>query len=487
MSESRSISMSQFFSLLLLTAVLGVGRSVFGCGGLVSPQDLKQLVGNDAEIRSKAVFRLRADGPDTLPELHLFRERLQTLQTAARQAGQDDQIVTEQLARLEASIDEISGQRHACHSRLFWHTDLDQAKAAAAREQKPILSLRLLGKLTEDYSCANSRFFRTTLYANADVSKLLRERFVLHWKSVRPVPRVTIDFGDGRKLERTLTGNSIHYVLAADGQIVDALPGLYGPAAFLEHLNQTLLTEKAARELNAKDRAEFFVAHHQQSLVELDNRWANDFQNASRMLIQPLNQPAPKSLEEIKAALNAANQGPQQQQVKAPAPPAAKAVKVAITKMVVEDRLVRAAAPAVPADPSAVNDDRLWQMIAELHAQEAKLDAASLNLIRSENPTAAQAGRLARGKERVEDPVLRMVRSLESSIAVDTVRNEYQLHRQIHQWLAAGEQFDVENFNERVYAQLFLTPSSDPWLGLAPADTYSALPNAGVAAAKEIE
>lgn len=247
-----------------------------------------------------------------------------------------------------------------------------------------------------------------------------------------------------------------------------------------------LLTENAARELNAKDRAEFFVAHHQQSLVELDNRWANDFQNASRMFSQPLNQPAPKSLEEIKAALSAANQGPQQQ-VKAPAPPAAKAVKVAVTKMVVEDRLVRAAAPAVPVDPSAVNDDRLWQAIAELQAQEAKLDAASLNLIRSENPTAAQAGRLARGKERVEDPVLRMVRSLESSIAVDTVRNEYQLHRQIHQWLAAGEQFDVENFNERVYTQLFLTPSSDRWLGLAPADTYSALPNAGVATAKEIE
>ena len=27
------------------------------------------------------------------------------------------------------------------------------------------------------------------------------------------MPTVTIDFGDGRKLERTLTGNSIHYIL----------------------------------------------------------------------------------------------------------------------------------------------------------------------------------------------------------------------------------------------------------------------------------
>ncbi len=55
---------------------------------------------------------------------------------------------------------------------------------------------------------------------------------MLHWQSVRPVPRVTIDFGDGRKLERTLTGNSAHYVLASDGTPLDVLPGLYSPLAF---------------------------------------------------------------------------------------------------------------------------------------------------------------------------------------------------------------------------------------------------------------
>jgi hypothetical protein len=470
------VQMSRIFSFTLFAVLLGVGYYAIACGG-VSPSQLKHLVGDDATARGKVIARLRDEGEDSLDVMFKFRESLQTLQTAARQTGKDDQLATEQLARLEAAIDEVARQRHACHSRLYWYTDLDQAKMVAEQQKKPILSLRMLGNLNEDFSCANSRFFRTTLYANADVSKLLRERFVLHWKSVRPVPRVTIDFGDGRKLERTLTGNSIHYVLAADGQIIDALPGLYGPAAFLQHLNQTLLTEKAARELSAKERTEFLVAHHQQSLAELDESWAEDFQNASRLL----GQPAPKSLEEIKAALNGAPQQVQQQEAQAPAPPAGKAVKLAVTKMRIEDKLVRAAAPV---DPVTVNDDRLWQVIAELHAKDAKLDAASLKLIRSEHPTAAQAGRVARGKGFVEDPVLRMVRSLESSIAVDTVRNEYQLHRQIHQWLAAGEQLEVENFNERVYAQLFLTPSSDPWLGLAPTDAYSALPNAGVAAAK---
>ena len=77
--------------------------------------------------------------------------------------------------------------------------------------------------------------------------------------------------------------------------------------------------------------------------------------------------------------------------------------------------------------------------------------------------------------------MLRLFVSLESSIALDTVKNEYRFHRKIHEWLAsANYRPDVEMLNERVYAELFLTPSSDPWLGLAPENVYTALPNGGV-------
>jgi len=107
----------------------------------------------------------------------------------------------------------VAQQKNSYIAGLYWHTDLEEAKKASTAANKPILSLRLLGKLTDEFSCANSRFFRTVLYSNADVSEYLKEHYVLHWKSVRPVPKVTIDYGDGRKLERTLTGNSIHYVL----------------------------------------------------------------------------------------------------------------------------------------------------------------------------------------------------------------------------------------------------------------------------------
>ncbi|HMR11635.1 MAG TPA: hypothetical protein PKA88_37900, partial [Polyangiaceae bacterium] len=132
----------------------------------------------------------------------------------------------------------VAGQLDADVSGLYWHTDFERALTQAQAEGKPILSLRLLGRLDDELSCANSRLFRTTLYPDAQVSKLLRERFVLHWASERKVPRVTIDYGDGRRLERTITGNSIHYVMDKKGRVVDALPGLYGAAAFARALGE---------------------------------------------------------------------------------------------------------------------------------------------------------------------------------------------------------------------------------------------------------
>lgn len=74
-----------------------------------------------------------------------------------------------------------------------------------------------------------------------------------------------------------------------------------------------------------------------------------------------------------------------------------------------------------------------------------------------------------------------MLAKLRTSIALDTVRNEYLLHRQIHQWFINSEApDDLETLNERVYAELFLTPSSDPWLGLVVPDTYTAIENDGI-------
>ena len=125
-------------------------------------------------------------------------------------------------------------------------------------------------------------------------------------------------------------------------------------------------------------------------------------------------------------------------------------------------------------------DDELWQAVADLHREDVKLDEASVAVMRQEFPAARRRRRS--GDSQV---AVRKIRScgscgsFENSIALDTVRNEYLLHRRIHERFVAAaglpETANVDTLNEWVYAALFLTPSSDPWLGLAPPDVYTAL------------
>ncbi len=153
-------------------------------------------------------------------------------------------------------LDRICAQHEAHTSQLYWFTDLPAAIAEARRTRRPILSLRLLGRLDQALSCANSRFFRRLLYPHAAVNQVLRERFVLHWQSVRPVPIVTIDFGNGKRVTRPLTGNSVHLVLDSSGRPVDALPGLVAPDVFAAQLAQ-------AQRFALGDRRELAAAHQQ--------------------------------------------------------------------------------------------------------------------------------------------------------------------------------------------------------------------------------
>jgi hypothetical protein len=150
---------------------------------------------------------------------------------------------------------------------MRWHTDLDAARIDAARRGLPILSLRLLGRLDEELSCANSRFFKQTLYPDPAVARMLGG-FVLHWRSVRPVPKVRIDFGDGRVLDRTLTGNSVHLILDAAGRPVDAVPGLYGARQFLRALAPARAAALAPRSA--------LPQYHRERVLEIHRAIARD-------------------------------------------------------------------------------------------------------------------------------------------------------------------------------------------------------------------
>jgi hypothetical protein len=373
---------------------------------------------------------------------------------------------------MQPAINQIGSQRGCNVSRLYWYTDLNEAKTEAARSGRPILSLRMLGKLTDEYSCANSRFFRTALYSNKDISDFLRTNFVLHWQSVRPVPRVTIDFGDGRKLERTLTGNSAHHVLASDGTPLDVLPGLYSPLAFRQWLWEVRDFQLKYDKAIPADRAVLLREFHKASLKETLRRWDFDIQRTGDQL-------AELASTRMNVAIETTRLAGQPAPTAGPAPKAAVVARQAEGKYAAEAPVMRFAKLGGTWMERGMDDD-LWQAVANLHREDVKLDDASVAVVRKEFP-AAVAMRVAVSKMRQEDPVLRLVRTFEDSMTLDTVRNEYLLHRRIHERFADENimTVDADTLNEWVYAELFLTPSSDPWLGLAPNDVYTALEKDG--------
>lgn len=422
-------------------------------------------VSADPAVSGPAIERLRAAGPDGLEAM--FIEHRQAIETLRGPLMAIDIEGKPELLRLKAALEAVSRQYDGHASCLYWYTDLEAAKTAAAESGKPILSLRLLGNLDEECSCANSRFFRTALYANTEVAAYLRNNFVLHWKSVRPVPQITIDFGDGRVMKRTITGNSIHYVLATDGTIIDALPGLYGPQAFLQNLQRDVDVAKSIGPLNPQERNNYLVAFH----MERAHAIAASLQADINQL----------SMSETADDLAQSAAAAEREQFDANRPNAAAANNRTIGKRMMETKLLTAMS-LMEADIARSNalvtgvTDEMWQRIAELHAEDSRLDDSSRALMREHQPDAIRANLLTVSKARVEDPMVRIIASFERSVAEDTVRNEYTFHRQIHEWLASAPTAtpDVEDLNSRVYAQLFLTPDSDPWLGLISGE-YSAL------------
>lgn len=373
----------------------------------------QQAISTDQGAARAAQDNLRAAGPAGL----LALEKLHADAIQGHQAGRGANDAA--WRRIAFALDRVGAQYDDYASGLYWYTDLSQAEAAAKAGGKPILSLRLLGRLDQELSCANSRFFRATLYSNAKVAQLLRDKFILHWESVRPAPILTVDFGNGRKLVRTITGNSIHYILDADGRIVDALPGLYNARTFLAEL------QGAADAVAQEGKGVSPAVYQEATARRLLAAWRTDL-----------------------AA------------VFPEAPDLSKANGTTL---------------------QSLTDDNRWRQIAARHAGETAFDASSTRLIESKFPAAAQAAPLTTSKMAVESPALRALRNLRDSVTVDTVRNNYMLRPEILAFIEASEPhgFTLSQINDWVYAQIFLTPKDDPWLGLAPQDVFSGIAQNG--------
>lgn len=413
---------TRLFALTVAPLLLTLGLVHRSAGEPWLPDLARRAFGGD----ENAVSGLRAAGPEGLAAFLALGERPAD-------------------PRWRKTLDAICRQRDCAASKLYWYTDLRSAVAAAKTQGRPILSLRLLGQLDEELSCANSRFFRTVLYANEEISKLLSERFVLHWQSVRPVPRLTVDFGDGRKLEGTITGNSIHYVLDQNGRVVDGIPGLYAPRAFMAVLERA---EREARQVGPLPPvpygAEIRRFHQSRALgteIELTERLQSTAVS-------------PEVLTTFRPRR----------------PTAAQAAQRAASKSMIELPVLRQLFPTFDSKPWAGAID--WEALAGKAPDDFSLDGAGTAELLRKHREAGGTGS-------------NVVAAFERTLGIDTLRNELVLHATIHTWLGGESRMvltpipTLDALNERVYSELFLTPSTDPWLGFAPSDTFLALAPVG--------
>ncbi len=435
-----------------------------------------------ASLDDAAIARLRAEGPPALARLLAESDRLAG--EPARQA-------------LAATIDRVAGQRYATESRLYWYTDLEAAKAVARATGKPILSLRMLGRLDQDLSCANSRLFRTTLYPDAAVSQLLRAQFVLHWSSERLVPKVTIDFGDGRRIESTVTGNSAHYVLDADGAPLEVLPGLYAAPVFVRELAAARVLHASLRGKDATTRTRVLLAHHRAAVNRLEGQWDQlgkvPVIEGGRRLLTPAGVADVLALAQRATFSKAYIEVPLLKTVDVGADPGALPRDVALWAEIGQ-RLLGVGDP--PAMPPGGFDLTGLGLAANQVAPGATarvptrsrrrpiLDRSARTLVERLMVTPAPDDLLS------DEAAARalVIARLEQTILADTALNEVRLRPLIRQHLINQLEtygtLGFDDVNRWIYDVVFHTPREDAWLGLVSSDTFTGLPAGGIVAAQ---
>jgi len=420
-------------SSFLVVTVLLLSSTLFAAGRSV--EKLAALAVSDNSSTSKtAITELRAMGNAGLDAL--FIKYAADIERFTKNGEAD-----ESWKRVANALDTVAMQKDVYTSHLYWYTDLEEAKKAAKLQNKPILSLRLLGNLNEEFSCANSRLFRALLYSNAKISKYLRDNYILHWRSVRPAPRITIDFGDGRRIERTITGNSIHYILDANGTIIDAIPGLYSPAMFLDYIAKANEINKSVQTLPVAKRQSALMKYRKASFDQIVANRKKTVETAG------------VDLTETKSGTLAILAAP-----------------MAVSKAMVVDEysILRVFDDFAKFEPSIKFDD--WSKLAGVYVPRSDIDANSVALIRRQN----------RNTGLTENEFKALFAKLDNFVAIDSTRNDFLYHTKLYEWLNRRFDGDLESLNARVYDQLFQTPNHDKWLGLYSNDVYTALDGNGI-------
>lgn len=423
-----------FIVLLSMVGVFAFANPARACGGYGSVEPWL-AISEDATIADAAIQRLRDEGPRGLAlMMTIHRNALDALAD-----GTGDPNTAENQRLIEA-MRRVAAQKDAHFSGLYWYTDLSQARAAANETGKPLLALCLLGRLDESLSCANSRFFRTVLYPDPLVAERLREHFVLYWHTVLPAPRLTVDLGDGRTIERTITGNSMHVVMNADGRVLDAMPGLVSAELFAEWLTEArdgFAADAVPTTPETYDVASAIIALGYEP--EEAARVAMERTRGKMILEMPIFN---EGLVAHRVPINLQLDG----------------------RNLATHSLIRRIDRAQPI--SAVDQHGLTGT-SYLMVEDTTLSPNSLRIIENQTPNVTDEQRDA------------MIHQFRRTLIADTAMNRVQLQPVVRRWLSERDA-KLHDAIPWIYAEIFATPLNDPWMGLDTPGVYTGLENSGL-------
>lgn len=97
------------------------------------------------------------------------------------------------------------------------------------------------------------------LFSDRKIADYINATFEPSWESVRAVPTVSIDFGDGRTETKTFRGNVATYICFPDGTVFDILPGIYDADTYLAQLKRVVSDMSVLRQRQRNEIA----AYHQ--------------------------------------------------------------------------------------------------------------------------------------------------------------------------------------------------------------------------------
>jgi hypothetical protein len=154
------------------------------------------------------------------------------------------------------------------------------------------------------------------LFSQDAVADFINANFEPAWEMVRPVPVVHIDFGNGKVLTRTLHGNILTSVCTADGQLLDALPGIYTEATYVDRLDQFRLLARYVASQPPDQRAARLCDYHQRQAEALKKN-----ETPERFVLKRRVAPLTKARIEtpVEVVLQAAPGPPAREEAKAPA------------------------------------------------------------------------------------------------------------------------------------------------------------------------